>query len=105
MSEAPESKKFYGMTDEQLMAHPTVYKDDLFKGQVVLVSGGGSGIGKAIAALFGRLGATVVICSRTEDKLKTTEALLEKIGADCDVQAMTIRDPEQVAGLMEVFET
>ena len=101
MPEQAEPKTFYGMSDEELMAHPTVYRDDLFKDRVVLVSGGGSGIGKGIAALFGRLGATVVICSRSEDKLGTTEALLKKIGAECDVQAMTIRDPDQVSALMD----
>ncbi|MCH7960261.1 MAG: SDR family oxidoreductase [Candidatus Hydrogenedentes bacterium] len=105
MTDESTEKTYYGMTDDELLACPTVYRDDLFKDKVVLVSGGGTGIGKGIAALFGRLGASVVICSRKEENLRSTEALLEKIGAPCDIHAMTIRDPEQVEKLMsDVWE-
>lgn len=101
MARTPETKEYYGMTDEELLAHPTVYRDDLFRDQVVLVSGGGTGIGKAIAVLFARLGAKVAICSRKEENLRTTEELLKSIGATCDLHAMTIREPDQVDALMD----
>ena len=39
----------WGMTDEQLATEPLVYRADLFRGQVVLVSGGGGGFGRAMA--------------------------------------------------------
>ena len=105
MTDESTDKTYYGMTDDELLACPTVYRDDLFKDNVVLVSGGGTGIGKGIAALFGRLGASVVICSRKEENLRSTEALLEKIGVPCDIYAMTICDPDQVEKLMnEVWE-
>jgi len=56
---------------ESYATRPTVYRADLFVGQTVLVSGGGSGIGKAIGFLFGRLGARVAICGRKarEDRI------------------------------------
>ena len=103
---APEEAKAdqprFGFTDAQLATHPTVYRDDLLAGQSVLVSGGGSGMGKAMAYLFARLGADVTICGRNADKLARTQAgIAEHLGKDIAMQAMTIRDPEQVDGLLD----
>lgn len=67
----------YGFTDDELFSLPTVYRPDLFAGQVALVSGGGSGLGKAVAALLGRLGATIVICGRDPGKLAAVRSLFE----------------------------
>lgn len=100
MTESSGEKRYYGMTEEDLLAYPTVFRQDLFQDNVVLVSGGGTGIGQAIAVLFGRLGAHVIICSRKEENLEQTRSILERVGAGCDTHPMTIRDPEQVEGLM-----
>ena len=91
----------YGYTDEQLVALPTAFRDGLFAGQVVLVSGAGSGLGKAIAVLFARLGARLVICGRTLAKLEASAELLRGLGAEVLVHPMTIRDPDAVAALMD----
>lgn len=97
----PEAPR-WGFTDGELALHPTVYRDDLLQDQVVLISGGGSGIGKAMAFLFARLGAKVVICGRQEAKLSATAAAIkDHCGAAIDHQAMTIRDPEQVHQLLQ----
>ncbi len=91
----------FGLDDDALRWRPTVFRPDLFAGQVVLVTGGGSGIGKAIAVLFARLGAAVMICGRRAEPLQETLHLLRDLGADADAQAMTIRDPDQVQTLIE----
>ncbi|GMV63677.1 MAG: short-chain dehydrogenase [Parvibaculum sp.] len=94
-------KSRYGFSDEELKALPTVYRDDLFSGKTVVVSGGGSGLGRAIAYLFARLGANIAICGRSEEKLATTVPFLEEIGARVFSMPMTIRDPEQVDRFIE----
>jgi len=91
----------YGYTDEELVALPTAFRDRLFEGQVVLVSGAGSGLGKAIAVLYARLGAKLAICGRTVEKLERSALLLRSLGAQVFIHPMNIRDPDQVAGLMD----
>ncbi|HKK29599.1 MAG TPA: SDR family oxidoreductase [Alphaproteobacteria bacterium] len=91
----------FGASDRTLLDYPTVYRADLFKNQVILVSGGGSGLGKATATLFGRLGATIAICGRDADKLAAAQAFLTEAGICCWSRAMTIRDPEAVTALVD----
>ncbi|WP_283445234.1 SDR family NAD(P)-dependent oxidoreductase [Noviherbaspirillum suwonense] len=68
-----------------------------------MVSGAGSGIGKAIAFLYARLGAKLVICGRDPSKLETSAEWLRRLGSpDVLVQPMTIREPEQVEKLIDV---
>ncbi len=92
----------WGFTAEQLAAHATVYADKLLKDQVFLISGGGSGMGRATAFLAARLGAQVMICGRNEEKLRSAAADAERLlGKRIDHHALTIRDPDQVTELME----
>lgn len=84
---------------DALWATTTVYRSDLFKDKVVLVSGGGSGIGRAVALLFARLGATVVICGRTLEKLEKVVAFAQGKGASMTAMTVNVREPEQVDAL------
>ena len=70
----------FGLDDDALSRVPTVFRDDVFAGQAVLVTGGGTGIGKAIAMLFARLGASVMICGRREAPLQATLEQLRALG-------------------------
>ena len=96
-----DSHRIYGFTDEQLATLKLSWRPGLFDGQVVLVSGAGTGLGKAIAYQFGRLGAKLVICGRKADPLERTAEGMRKLGIDCLTYPMTIRDPEQVAALFD----
>ena len=99
-NDAPETPD-WGMSPEELATHPTVFADDLLADRVFIVSGGGSGMGKAMTFLMSRLGAQVVICGRREHKLEETAGQVKDLlGKDVHYQAMTIRDPEQVDALM-----
>lgn len=94
--------KEWGLTDEQLATAPMVFRDDLLAGQVCIVSGGGSGIGRAISYMLARLGAQVVICGRRAEKLKeTADGIQRHVGKSLDMHPMTIRDPAEVNTLME----
>jgi len=91
---------YAALTAEEIAALPTVYCEGLFKDQVVLVSGAAGGIGLATAILFGRLGATIVSCGRTADKMARLEEALGGLNIPCFTKSMTIRDPEAVDTLI-----
>ena len=86
-------------TLQALWNAPTVFRGDLFSGATMLVSGGGTGIGRAIALLFVRLGAQVVVCGRTLDKLERIAAFARDQGARMLPVVANVREPEQVAAL------
>ena len=79
-------------TNEELAVHPTAFAADLLRGQVVVVSGGGSGIGRATAWLTARLGASVVICGRNEEKLLSVVDAMRAQDLDVDFEPLDIRD-------------
>jgi citronellol/citronellal dehydrogenase len=92
--------KQWGLTDDELAAWPLSFKDDALAGKVCVVSGGGSGIGRAIVYVLARLGAEVVICGRRAEKLEeTAEGIAQRFGKTVTAKAMTIREPEQVQAL------
>ncbi len=92
---ADEQQK-YGLTDQEIQELPTVYKEGLFVGQVVIISGAGGGIGRACSFLFARLGATLELCGRDPERLERTAegARVHGVGAHCT--SLNIRDPGQV---------
>lgn len=90
----------FGLSDEELASAPLTYRSDLFKGKTVLVSGAGSGLGKATAFLFARLGAHLAICGRKAERLDAAAEAIRRLGAEVSVHPMSIRDPEQVAKLL-----
>ena len=99
----PEAvRDFSEMTAEELANAPTVYRDGLLEGQTAVISGAGSGMGRAMAYLFSRLGANVVICGRREEKLaETQDGIKAHIGRDIAYTPMSIRDADRVEAFME----
>lgn len=98
----PDAPVSFGMDDVSLSALPLAFETGLFEGQVVMVSGAGSGIGKAIAFLYARLGASLVICGRDRAKLDACEPWLRRLGSpDVLVQPTDIRRTEAVCALLD----
>jgi NAD(P)-dependent dehydrogenase (short-subunit alcohol dehydrogenase family) len=70
----------------------------------VFVTGGGTGLGKAIAAEFARLGASMVIASRKPEHLEAAHEAISAIGAPVLTVQCDIRDADQIAAAFEQAE-
>lgn len=77
---------------------------DTFAGQVVYVTGGGTGLGKAIAIEFARAGADVAIASRDEGHRATGVAAVEALGRRAVGTAVDVREPESIARSFDEVE-
>jgi NAD(P)-dependent dehydrogenase (short-subunit alcohol dehydrogenase family) len=80
----------------------SLFRDDVLEGKVALVTGGGTGIGAAIARELGRQGATVVIASRKAANIEPAAAgLSQELGREVKGLICDIRDREAVSKLVE----
>ncbi|MFO8148083.1 MAG: SDR family oxidoreductase [Bacteroidota bacterium] len=77
-------------------------RDDALKGKTIVVTGGGSGLGKAMSTYFLELGANVVITSRNMEKLENTaRELEEKTGGQVLPVQCDVRHYEQVEAMVK----
>ena len=70
-------------------------------GRVALISGGGTGIGRATARALASSGARVAICGRRPEPLEAVREELERSGAECLAFPCDLREPEQVSALLD----
>jgi len=87
------------------MAYRSVFAPDLFAGQSIIVTGGGSGIGRCTAHELASLGAHVTLVGRKRDKLERVAAEITDDGGSADVDPLDIREEARVkaviAGIVE----
>jgi NAD(P)-dependent dehydrogenase (short-subunit alcohol dehydrogenase family) len=77
-------------------------RDDALVDKVIVITGGGSGLGKAMTKYFMELGAKVAITSRDIEKLKTTSAELEaETGGTCLPVQCDVRHYEEVEAMLQ----
>ena len=77
-------------------------RDDALKGKVIVVTGGGSGLGKSMTKYFLELGAHVAITSRDLEKLQTTAQELEiETGGKCLAVQCDVRHYDQVEAMLQ----
>jgi citronellol/citronellal dehydrogenase len=80
-----------------------IFKPGLLDGQTILISGGGSGLGRAAAIELTGLGADVIICGRAIEPLRETADLCVAAGAEgsCSAMECDIREADQVEALVD----
>jgi NAD(P)-dependent dehydrogenase (short-subunit alcohol dehydrogenase family) len=79
-----------------------IFTEKVFKDQIVLITGGGTGLGKTSAIRFAELGASgILIAGRREEKLKEAAAEIEKAGAAVETFVVDIRDPNRVEEMVK----
>jgi NAD(P)-dependent dehydrogenase (short-subunit alcohol dehydrogenase family) len=78
--------------------------DGTYAGTTVLVTGGGTGLGRAVATEFARLGADIVIASRKPEHLDQGRETIEELGARVLVVGCDIREPDQIAAAFDAAE-
>jgi NAD(P)-dependent dehydrogenase (short-subunit alcohol dehydrogenase family) len=82
----------------------TALRPGTFDGVAVFVTGAGTGLGKAIASEFARLGASIVIASRKTEHLDAGRDAIEAIGAPVATVICDIREPAQIAAAFDAAE-
>jgi citronellol/citronellal dehydrogenase len=83
------------------MSYQSVFRKDLFAGRTVMVTGGGSGIGRCTAHELAALGAEVAVVGRNRDKLAAVRDEISGDGGRVSVHSADIRDEEAVAGVVD----
>ena len=83
------------------MPYNSVFRSDLFKGQTIIVTGGGSGLGRCTAHELVSLGANVVIVGRKIEKLEEVQREIREDGGDVAIMTCDIREEAQVIAVIE----
>lgn len=83
------------------MPYASIFRADLFRDQVALITGGGSGIGRCIAHELASLGATVVLASRDPAKLERVVSEIHEDGGQASAIPCNIRVEAEVTALYE----
>ena len=99
--EALERADRLGLTDDELAVHRTAFASDALRDMIVVLSGGTGGIGRAVAWLFARLGAHVVLVGRNQEKLDVLVSNLTARKLRASAYAADIKDPDAVKALFD----
>ncbi len=83
------------------MPYQSIYASDLFKGQTMVITGGGSGIGRCTAHELAALGARVILTGRKQEKLDRTCAEIIEDGGKAATCAFDIRDEGAVTAAVK----
>lgn len=78
------------------MAYQSIFRTDLFADQSIIVTGGGSGIGRCVAHELAALGAHVVLVGRKLEKLEAVATEIREDGGSCSHYSFDIRDEAAV---------
>ena len=77
-----------------------MFEKNLLKNKVILITGGGTGLGKSMAMRFAELGASLVIASRRKDVISKTTSQIKEIGSKAHGLQCDVRDMDQVQSMV-----
>ncbi len=80
-----------------------MFSKDLFNGKTILITGGGTGIGKAMALNFADLGATICMLGRRESVLKETCEIIRDKGKMAFYHTCDVRSPAEISSALDYF--
>ena len=78
-----------------------MFQPDLLKNKTILITGGGTGLGKSMAARFGELGANLIISSRKQEVLEQAAEELRETGAEVFPFSCDVRNPLEIDKLLQ----
>ncbi len=81
-----------------------MYQSDLLKGRVILITGGGTGLGRSMALRFAELGAKIFLTGRREQPLQQTAGDIRAAGGAADWATCDVRDPAAVETMVAAAE-
>ena len=88
------------------MPYASIFRDSLFTNKLILITGGGSGIGRCTAHELASLGARVILAGRRQEALDTVAAEIAEDGGTADTAALDIRDEDLVrSSVARIVET
>lgn len=85
------------------MSYQSILRPDLFKGQTIIVTGGGSGIGRCTAHELAALGARVALVGRKTEKLEAVKAEILEDGGIASAHPCDIREEEPVKATVQAI--
>ena len=88
------------MTDARM----SMYRSDLLSGKRILITGGGTGLGKSIGRRYVELGADLVICGRRREVLEqTAKEFKDALGVTVETHVCDVRDAKAVESMMDAI--
>ena len=82
-----------------------MFKENLLKDKNILVTGGGTGLGKQMTETFLKLGATVSIISRKEEHLTAAKEYFNNMGYKIEAVKCDIRNPDEIKNAVDLIES
>ena len=85
-------------------ARTSMFRADLLRGQRILITGGGTGLGKSIGQRYVQLGADLVICGRRAEVLaQTAQEFKDNLGVQIETHVCDVRDAKAVTDMMDAI--
>jgi len=87
-----------------MKSYRSIFRQDLFAQQNILVTGGGTGIGRVIAHELASLGAHVIVAARKPERLEQVVSEIKELGGEASYYTLNIRDQDNVESVFQKIQ-